>query len=69
MLTVLICKDESTQVPRQVEDMAAARALMVDGMPCYILGEDGARTLLTAEDAPAVEPAAPVDEPDFPPAA
>lgn len=51
MLTVLIRKDESTEVTRQVENMAAARALITDGMPVYVLAEDGSKTLVTAESS------------------
>lgn len=60
MLTALIRKDESTEVVRQVEDMAAARALITEGMPVFILEEDGRKTpVLAEEDVPAVEEAPP----------
>ena len=62
MLTALIRKDESTEVPRQVPDMAAARALLTEGMPVFILGEDGSKTLVLAEDAvQVVEEQPPID--------
>jgi hypothetical protein len=57
MLTALIRKDDATEVPRLVEDMAAARALLTEGMPVFILEEDGAKTPVLAEE-PADEPAA-----------
>lgn len=73
MLTVLIRKDDATEVPRQVEDMAAARALLTEGMPVFVLNDDGSRAEVTAEEfeAPPAdpvieapeEPQAPSDEP------
>lgn len=62
MLTVLIRKDDSTEVPRQVADMAAARELLSQGMPVLILGDDGSKTPVMADDAP-VEP--PPADPDI----
>lgn len=60
MLTALIRKDESTEVVRQVEDMAAARALITEGMPVFILEEDGRKTPVLAEEVPETPSDAPV---------
>jgi len=68
MLTALIRKDDATEVPRLVADMAAARALISEGMPVFILEEDGTKTPVlaeapVAEEAPAeAPPAGPVVE-------
>ena len=54
MFTVLIRKDDATEVPRLVADIAAARALISEGMPVFILEEDGTKTPVLAE-APVLE--------------
>ena len=57
-MIVIIKKDESTSVPREVTDLAGARALAAQypDMPVSIQHEDGSTTLLA--DMPDEEPAA-----------
>lgn len=43
-MLVLIKKDDSTSVPREVADMAEAQALAAQGMPVFLQNEDGSTT-------------------------
>lgn len=64
-MLVIIKKDDSTHVPREVADMAEARALAAQGMPVYLQNEDGSTTAVgaaaeaEAQDEPTEKKAAP----------
>lgn len=52
MITVLIRKDDATEVSRQVAGIDAARALITEGMPVFVLHDDGSKEPVTVEAAP-----------------
>lgn len=55
-MLVIIKKDDATSVPREVADLAEARALAAGGMPVFVQNEDGSTTAVGAltEDEPEV---------------
>jgi hypothetical protein len=63
MINILIRKDESTEIPRQVADLEAARAHVTEGMPVFVLHEDGSKQPLDEALAAAQPVEAAADEP------
>ena len=65
MLKILIERDPATRVPKEVEDLAAARAYESMGFAVHLQNDDGSVSPLPADTAPEAAPE-PVSEVEAP---
>lgn len=56
MLKILIERDAATRVPKEVDDLAAARVYESMGFAVHLQNEDGSVSPLPADAAPEVAP-------------